>query len=171
MKTQFQSLIAFLNRSKKTLLLIIIVATASVAVSSLISIMLSKVDNLTIPTLGNIKTIGVEAYWDPNLENKTEVLDWGILSVGLSRNVTFYVRSISNYKITLNLNVTDWMPANISDYMTLSWDYNGTHLNPGEIIPVTLTLSTSYSDSFIFYLIDNDVQSFSLDIHIIASEE
>jgi hypothetical protein len=171
MKTQFQSLIAFLNRSKKTLLLIIIVATASVAVSSLISIMLSKVDNLTIPTLGNIKTIGVEAYWDPNLENKTEVLDWGILSVGLSRNVTLYVRSISNYKITLNLNVTDWMPANISDYMTLSWDYNGTHLNPGEIIPVTLTLSTSYSDSFIFYLIDNDVQSFSLDIHIIASEE
>ena len=171
MKTQFCSSIAFLNRSKKTLLLIIIIAIASVAVSSLISILLSKIHNFDIPALGNIKTIGVEAYWDPNCENKTEALDWGTIWIGSSRNVTLYVRSISNYKVTLNLKATDWMPANISDYMTLSWDYNETTLNPGEIIPVTLTLSSSFSNSFIFYLIDNDVQSFSLDIHIVASEE
>ena len=171
MKTQFHSIIAFLSRSKKTLLLIIIVAITSVATSSLISIMLSETHNFSIPALGNIKTIGVEAYWDPNLENKTEVLDWGTIWVGSSRNMTLYVRSISNYKVTLNLNATDWMPANISDYMTLSWDYNETRLNPGEVIPVTLSLSTSFSDPFIYYIIDNNVQSFSVDIHIVASEE
>jgi hypothetical protein len=171
MKTQFCSLIAFLNRSKKTLLLIVIVAVASVAVSNLIAILLSKVDNLTIPALGNIKTIGVEAYWDPNCENKTEVLDWGTIWISSSTNVTLYIRSISNYKVTLNLNATNWMPANISDYMTLSWDYNETLLNPGEIIPVTLTLSTSFSNSFISYLIANDVKNFNFDISIVASEE
>lgn len=170
MRSRLHSFIAFLRSSKKTLLLILIVAMASIAITTTISILLSKIDNFNIPSLGNIKTIGVEAYWDPNRENKTETLDWGTIWIGTSKNMTLYIRSVSNYKVTLNLNATNWIPANISDYMTLSWDYNGTQLNPSEIIQVTLTLSPSFSNSFVRYLIANDVKNFSLDIHIVASE-
>jgi len=169
MRTRFHSFIAFLNCSKKTLLLIMIVAIASVAVTTTISILLSKTTNFSIPSLGTVKTIGVEVYGDPNRENKTVTIDWDEIWLGSSKNVTLYIRSISNYKVTLNLNATDWVPANVSEYMTLSWDYNGTPLNPGEIIQVTLTLSISYSPSFVSYLIADDVQNFNFDIHIIAS--
>ena len=171
MRNRLYSRIASLRSSKKTLLLIAVVATASIAITTTVSILLGKTTDLYIPSFGTVKTIGVEAYWDLNTENKTEKIDWGIVWVGSSQNVTLHIQSISNYKVTLTLNATDWIPANMSDYMTLSWDYNGTSLNPDEFISVTLILSTSYSDSFVHYLIDNDVQSFSFDIYIIAHEE
>ena len=169
MRDRFRSFIAFLNSSKKISLLIMIVAIASVAVTTTVSILLSKTSNLTVPSLGNIKTIGVEVYWDQNRENKTETINWDEIWLGTSKNVTVYIRSTSNYKVTINLNATDWVPDNLSEYMNLSWDYNGTSLNPGEVIPVTLTLSVSYSQSFVSYLIAEDVQNFNFDIHIIAS--
>jgi len=146
-----------------------LVAIASVAVTTTIAILLSKTSNLTVPSLGTVKTIGVEVYWDQNRENKTGTIDWDEVWLGSSKNVTLYIQSVSNYKITINLNVTDWNPANISEYMTLSWDYNGTLFNPGETIQVTLTLSIPSSQSFVRYLIDEKVQNFSFDIHIVAS--
>jgi len=75
MRTNFRDFIAFLNRSKRTLILIIIVALTSVAVTTTISILLSKTTNLTVPSLGTVKTIGVEVYWDQNRENKTEEIN------------------------------------------------------------------------------------------------
>lgn len=170
MRDRFHSFIVFLRSSKKTILLILIVAIASIAITTTISILLSKINSLDVPSLGTIKTIGVEAYWDPNFENKTEIIDWGTIWPGSSINKTFYIRSVSNFKATLNLNATNWNPANISEYITLSWNYNGTLVNPGEIIQVTLTLSASSSNSFINYLIANDVKDFSFDITIDASE-
>jgi len=164
------SLIEFLRRSKKTVLLILIVAVVSVAITTEISILLSKINNLHLPSLGTIKTIGVEAYWGLNLENKTETIDWGTISPGSSTNRTFYIRSVSNFEATLNLDTTSWNPANISDYISLSWSYDGTSLNPGETVQVTLTLSASSSSSFINYLIANDVKDFNFDIVITASE-
>jgi hypothetical protein len=47
--------------------------------------------------------------------------------------------------------------------------YNGTQINPGEIIQVTLTLSASSSHDFVHYLIANNVKNFSFDIIIAAS--
>jgi len=169
MMNQFHSFIAFLRSSKKTVLLTVIVAIASITVTTTISILLSNIDNLYVPSLGTIKAIGVEAYWDPNCENETEIIDWGTIWPGSSKNATFYLQSVSNFEATLNLNATNWNPANISDYMSLSWSYNGTPLNPGEIIQVTLTLSAPFSDSFIRYLIVNDVKNFSFDIIIAVS--
>jgi len=61
-------------------------------------------------------------------------------------------------------------PAGISEYLTLSWNYDATSLNPDEIIPVTLSLSTSIDKSFIRYLITNDITEFSIDIHIAAHD-
>ncbi len=75
MRTIFRDLIAFLNCSKKILLLIVIVAIVSVTVSTTIAVMLSKTSNLTVPSLGTVKTIGVETYWDQNRENKTEEIN------------------------------------------------------------------------------------------------
>jgi hypothetical protein len=166
-----RSLISFLSCSKKTLVLIAIVAISSVAVTTTISIMFSKISNFTLPTLGTVKTIGVEVYWDQNLENRTETIDWDEIWVGSSKNVTVYVRSISNHQIFLNLDARDWDPTAVSGYMDISWDYDGTLLNPGETIPVTLTLTIPSSHSFVSYLIENDVQNFNVDIHILAATE
>jgi len=160
----------FLEPSKKTVLLIVAVAAITVLVTSLTAIWLSKITNLQIPSLGTITTLGVEAYWDKNLTNKTEEIKWGKIWPGSSQNVTIYIRSISNVETTLILNTTNWNPTNLTDYMNLTWNYNETTIHPDEIIQVTLTLSASSSYSFIMYLITNDVKQFSFDIIIRTSE-
>jgi hypothetical protein len=170
MRNIIRSFIAFFRSSKKTILLMLIVAILSIAVTTTISIMLSNIGNLSIPSLGNIKTIGVEAYWDPNCENKTETIDWGTMWPGSSKNVTLYIRSVSNVKTSLHLNTSDLNPADISEYISLSWNYNGTSLNPDGIIQVTLFLSVSGDKSVSRYLVANDVTDFSIDIHLVAIE-
>ena len=164
------SLIGFIKSSRKTLLLMLIVIVASVATTTIISISLNNYHNFSFPSLGNIKTIGVEAYWDSNCENRTTLLNWGTLWIGSSYNTTLFIKSVSNYDVTLNLNVTDWEPDKISDHLMLSWDYDGKIIQPGEIVKVVLTSSIDYSGRSISYLISNRITDFNFEIHILASE-
>jgi len=140
MKTLSPSVVRFLRSPKKTIPLILVVIVATIATSTAISVLLSRTTHFYVSSLGTIKTLGVEAYWDPNLENKTEVLNWGNITTGTSKNATLYIRSISNIDTILYLNATNWNPAILSEYMTLSWNYNGTTVHPSEIIQITLTL-------------------------------
>jgi hypothetical protein len=177
---QLRSFICFLKASYKTLVLVAVVAVISVAGTSLVAMMLSHSDDeVYLPSVGTIKTIEVETYWDPNGEDIRENLTWNeikIQKLGWDEvkvnpvNTTVYVKSVSNFRVTLNMFLTDWNPAEISDYLTISWDYNGTILNPGEIIPVTMTLSASSSNAFINYLVENEISRFDVVLHIVASD-
>ena len=95
---------------------------------------------------------------------------WGDLYLGESKSVSFYVRPKSNVAVTLALTVTDWSPTEIAQYMSVTWNYDGRTLNVGEQIQVTLTLSSSTSNDFIMYLINNAVSSFRFNIHIFSSK-
>lgn len=177
---QLHSFFVFLKSSYKILVLVAIVAIISVASTTLVSIWLSESDfEVYLPSLATIKTIDVEIYWDPNAENKTETLSWDEIKIEKLEwdeiktetvNTTVYVKSVSNFRVTLNMFLTDWNPVEISDYITISWDYNGTLIKPGEIIPVTMTLSASSSDAFIYYLVENEIKRFDVVIHIVASD-
>jgi len=155
---------------KKTLLLIAATAATTILISTLIAIWLTKTTTINVPSLGTIITLGVEAYWDQNLTNKTQTINWGTIYLGSTQNATLYIRSISNIETTLNLNTTNWNPTNLSNYMNLTWNYNGTTIHPNQVIQVTLTLSAPPSISFIQYLITNDIKQFNFDI-IISTKE
>jgi hypothetical protein len=53
--------------------------------------------------------------------------------------------------------------------MYLTWDYDNSTLQPGEIIRVTFTLHARSSSDFIEFLIANDMKAFGFDIHISTS--
>lgn len=114
----FSFFIAFLTRSKKTLLLIIIVAIATLALSATISIIFDRIGNLRFPSIGTIRAIGVEAYGlDLKTQDDAPYIDWGTVYLGIQVNRTFYVKSVSNMKTTMYLNTTGWNPPTISDYI------------------------------------------------------
>ena len=170
-----------LRPSKRTLVLILAVASMTLLVSTGISILLRRMGNLSFPSLGNVKTQGVLAYWDASLENRVDVIDWGTIWAGSSADETIYLKSISTVDTTLSLtqaNVTFYdaaavaiqPPTNMSNYLPLSWNYDGSVLAPGDDLPVTLTTSVGDALEFIFYLTDNAVVSFSFDIVIHTTE-
>jgi hypothetical protein len=142
---------------------------------------LSKTYNVHLESLGTIKTLGVEAYWDINLTDKIdEEINWEILWVGSSKNITIHLLSISNIPTTINLQtnltfydingITIQYSNNVLSYMNLTWNYNGQIIYPGKVIPIILTLSSEFSTDFISFLIEKDVRNFTLDIHIYTEE-
>ena len=180
-KRLFITLVKFLDRSKKTIFLILVVAAMTMILTTAISIWISRISHLYIPSLGNMRTYGVEAY-DGNIttSNGEQYIDWGTTYPGTLTNRSFYIRSKSNTETTLNLETANWTfqdsdgknvtePTN--NYINLTWNYTDTPISPNEEIYVTLTLQASNSDSFINYLITNDVTDFSFDICIYASKE
>jgi len=95
---------------------------------------------MRVSSYGTVKTLGVSAYWDENYTILVTDVDWGMLDPGSSNNVTIYLRNDGNIPINLTLSAENWNPTNASEYISFSWNYNGTPLNPNEVLRVTLTL-------------------------------
>ncbi len=180
MKLSFDSFTKLLRPSKKTVLLILVVAAVTILLSAIISIWLSRVTNLKVPSIGTIRTFGVEAYGgDIKLKEGEQYIDWGTIYPGTLTNRSFYIRSKSSIEAILNLDTANWtfrdsdgkiVTGPNNNYMSLTWNYTDTPVDPGEVIMVALTLSASSSSSFIDYLMASDVRDFSFDIVIFASE-
>jgi len=172
---------SFQRPSKRTLTLVVATAVITIVITTLAAIWLAINMNRRIPSLGTIVTYGVEAYWDADLQNKTEAINWGTVLLWAPQNVTLYLKSISNIETTLNQATENWTfwnaadeivagPSNSTPYMYLTWDYDNSTVQPGEIIQVTLTLHASSSSEFIEFLIAKEVKAFSFDIHISTSQ-
>ena len=171
----------FLFNSRKIVLLIIVVVLVTLLFNFLIASWVNnntndeneKINDRTISTTGTIYVRDLELYGgDIKSDSGQEYIDWGELNLGASKNASFYVRSNSNVDVELELNVTNWMPAGIEDYIDISWDYNGTLLSSDpEQAPllVTINLSVPSSEEFIDFLVENEVASFGFSMTIYAS--
>jgi len=113
-----------------------------------------------ISNYATIKTVGVEVYWDSSLTQLVTSIDWGKLEPNENKTVRIYIKSIANVPSTLALSTENWIPSNASLFMRLSWNYNDIVLNPGDVLPVDLTLSVSPSIT--------GITNFSFDIIITA---
>jgi len=122
-----------------------------------------------ISTKGNLQhPPNIAIYQDSNCTSPVSYINWGSLEPGMSRNTTMFIRNEGSEKVRLNLDATNWQPANISNYMNLTWNYKGAAVFPSETVEVTLTLSSSSSQGFTEYLVAYDVREFSFDIIISA---
>ena len=175
------SLIKTLRHQKKTILLVAGVAAITLSFSIIIPILLDTTTHFNFPSVGTIRTIGVKAYYDPTFQNQTTQIQWGTTYPGSTTNATLYIKSTSNTQTTLHLQTGNWTflnstsaivsgPDNTTPYLNLTWNYNGTTISPSQAIPVTFTLSVTESQTFMQFLVDNNVTSFSFDITISATE-
>jgi hypothetical protein len=171
----------FLRLHKKTILLIVTVVAITLLVSAAISIMLDSHYAMSLPSVGNLRTVGVKAYYDQALQNQTTTIDWGTVYTGSSYNVTLYLQSTSNVQTTLSLTTANWTytntnntivsgPADSTPYINLTWNYDNETLVPNQTVPITLTLTTNNSPGFITFLVNNSIKQFAMDITIQANE-
>ena len=132
-------------RKNKKLLLLVLSLVVAVALSSVsLAFMIRAYQSArTIPTSGEIKVFGVGIYWDDTCNDRVTALDWGLAEPGLTTNKTIYIRNEGNAPAILNLNATNWDPAEAADHITLNWDYNGETIAINQVVQVTLTLSIS----------------------------
>lgn len=116
----------------------------------------------SIGSRGSVKKINVGVYWDGNCNNNVSFIEWGDIEPGLVKNVSLFIRNEGTVAEGLSLSTDKWSPEDASEFMTVSWDYNGRTLDPFEIVLVTITLHVSPSIE--------GIKSFSFDIVIGATD-
>lgn len=165
------ALLRFLRPSRKTILLIIVVALITLISSALIAIWLNHLYDIHLPTVGTIRLIGLEVYGG-NIQstNGNFTLDLGEIWMGTPKNASFLLRNKSNTVATLNLTLNNWIPEDLQPFMTISWNYTGEKIAPNEEIPISIDITSENSLEFIDYIVTNDVKSFSLNLTIQAVE-
>ncbi len=86
-------------------------------------------------------------------------INWGNLTAGATINQTIYIKNIgSGLSLALSMGTTSWTPASANGPITLTWNQEGTRLNPNQSVAATLTLTVSSGI--------NDVTNFSVQINI-----
>jgi len=122
-----------------------------------------------------LKALGIGIYWNSNCTSQVTTLEWGEITLpyNWTKNVTVYLRNEGNIPVFLSLNTTNWRSqnknVNMSDYLTVSWNYTGQTINPYEVIKVTLTLTVS-KEMVKAPLFIMGKEGFSFDIIITAKE-
>ena len=139
------------NKKAPILGVILLALVTGVGVSGLLSA--SK----TLSSSGSIKAINVEVYSDPACTLSLSSLDWGTPEPGDVVTRTVYVKNTGNADMTLHLAISNWSPAEASNYLTVSWDQEGTTLSEDEVATTVITLTVSGSitgiDTFAFQTI------------------
>lgn len=103
-------------------------------------------DTISVPELVGVGK-SIDVFWDANCRSVVGSIDWGTLIPGDTRNVTIYVRNEGEGATVLALNVSGWTPLQASNYMDIGWNYSGTTVQPGQTVPILLTLSVNSSIS------------------------
>jgi len=131
-----------------SLIALLVLATIAISITTWL---------LTIPNMARVKGIGVTAYEDLNCTIQIEYVEWGLLEPNETKTKETYIKSESNTDIMLSLSTENWSPINASDYITLSWNYEGTIITPENPMPIDLYLHVSHNvtgiDEFTFDIV------------------
>jgi len=114
-----------------------------------------------IPSIATLKTVGVGVYEDPVCTVSVIQIDWGVVEPGDTAAFDAYIKNESNVPITLTMYAEDWNPVNSSNFVSLSWNYDGSEIPVDGSIPVTLVLNVDPATV--------GISSFSFTIVIIGS--
>jgi len=106
-------------------------------------------------------TVEIGVYRDIGCTSEVSSVDVGDVEVGYTENTTVYVRNEGDTAVILSMRTENWSPPEASSYITLSWDYGGQSISPGDVVQVVLTLSVSDEVS--------GITSFSFDLIITGS--
>jgi hypothetical protein len=101
-------------------------------------------DTTSVPELVGVGK-SIDVFWDANCLNPVASIDWGALGPGEVENMTVFVRNEGEASTILALNVSDWNPFGASNYLNIGWNYSGTAVPPGQVVPLTLSLMVNSS--------------------------
>jgi hypothetical protein len=115
--------------------------------------------NIRFSSVGAVKSLGVEVYWDENCTNAVAAIDWGIIEPNSTSYRTIYVRNSGNSGVNLWLKAENFVPISAAQVLNLFWDYDNGTIQPKSVIKMVLGLAVAENAN---------ITSFSFDIVIAA---
>jgi len=112
-----------------------------------------------LESTGRIITLGIECYSEPECINKLTLINWTDLIAGYTYNYTIYLRNEGNSPVTLEMWSQNWEPDIAVSYFNLTWNYNGSVINPQEVREIVLYLETGYPTEFVEFSFEIVIQA------------
>ena len=137
--------------------LFLTILTSSTIISGVV------ISSQAISSGGTITSMNVEIFSNIECTQPCNNINWGTLTPGGSTNQSIYIKNNGNKPITLFLTVENWIPSSANTYMDLTWDKEETILEPNQIIPASLILTTDPETGLL--------TDFNFDIIIIGVEQ
>ena len=116
-----------------------VIAVFSAAVSSYF--MLGLLSTRAVTSQCNLNGINIEFYEDSECTNKITELNWKIMKEDDKVTKTLYLKNTGDMPVILNMKVSEYIPSDIRELISLSWDMEGLSLNPGESTPAQFSFS------------------------------
>jgi hypothetical protein len=140
--------------------------TASVIILVLIAIALTFTTFAAITTSQSLSSSGqvttsanLGVYSNSACTTSLSSINWGSLTAGGNITQTVYIKNTgSGLALTLSMETSNWTPAGAEGPIALTWNQEGTRLQPGQSVAATLTLSVSPTIA--------DITNFSVQINI-----
>ena len=125
---------------------IIVIALTIIALSLVGTTLAAITVNQNLTSTGSIATTAnIGVYSDAACTNPLTNINWGSRSAGNTATQTVYVKNTGTSSLTLTLATTNWNPTVASNYITVSWNRQGTLLTAGQSTTATITLTVSQS--------------------------
>jgi hypothetical protein len=101
-------------------------------------------DTASVPEIVGVGN-SIDVFWDSACMNPVSSIDWGTLSPGDIENITVFVRNEGQHNTVLALNVSDWNPSPAANSLDIGWNYSGTPVPSGRVVPLTLSMVVNSS--------------------------
>ena len=101
----------------------------------------------TIHSKGQLRTEGLSVWQDGNCTTTLTEIDWGLLERNLTYMRKAWVRNEGNVNGTLSMNLTNWSPAQAASMFFITWNSEGTAIQPHQIVAVEFNLLVSANAS------------------------
>lgn len=118
---------------------------AAVVVMAAVVVVAALYVTWTIHTHGQISTLGLDVYADSGCTLPATTIDWGRIGQGGTSETQLYCKLSGNTPSTLIMSTSNYVPAEAEQFLTLTWDYDVSIVQPGETKMVTLVLHVSQS--------------------------
>lgn len=97
----------------------------------------------TITSTGTITAIGnLGIYSDSTGQSSLNSITWGAINPGESATNVIYVKNTGNTPMVFSVTTANFVPSAMSQYLTISWNYNSTLVQAGNMQKIDLTLAS-----------------------------
>jgi hypothetical protein len=105
--------------------------------------------------------IEIDVYSDPECTIVMSDIVWGEIEAGGDSNVQVYVKNNGDTSVVISLSTENWSSNTAQINMDLTWSYDGSPIQSGIVLPITLTLGVDSNCP--------EIETFGFDIIIIGS--
>lgn len=87
--------------------------------------------------------IDIDVFCDYQCTEIMTNIEWGDIVVGESVKHTMWVKNSGDSDVFINLDEDNWNPISASEYLSITWDYDGVPISPGSVRQISLSLNVS----------------------------